>query len=122
MALTSEPASAYLKLGTRSGNVTVNLQWENLPVRYFISNASGGGVSSTQLRDAVDRAFDNWAAVETATSRAEFAGFTRRAPNDDDGLTVIGFVNRAGPGPDPRRDVTSSSIPRPARLSRPRSS
>ena len=94
VAITSEPATAYLKLGTGSGNGTVNLRWDDLPVRYFISNASGGGVTSTQLRDAVDRAFDSWSAVDTASVSAEFAGFTQAQPNDDDGLTVIGFVNQ----------------------------
>jgi hypothetical protein len=92
VALTSEPTSAYLKLGTRNASDTVNLRWDDLPVRYFITNASGGGVSATQLRDAVDRAFDSWTSVDNARVSAEFAGFTQARPNDDDGLTVIGFV------------------------------
>ena len=95
VAVSTEPASAYLKLGTRVGPGTVNLRWNDMPVRYFISNASGGGVSSTQLRDAVDRAFDTWSSVETASLSAELAGFTQAQPNDDDGLTVIGFVNQS---------------------------
>ena len=106
VAITTEPASAYLKLGTRSGNVTLNLRWEDLPVRYYISNASASGVSSTQLRDAVDRAFDNWSAVETASVSAEFAGFTQARPNDDDGLTVIGFLNQ----PDQDRTLGATSF------------
>ena len=94
VAITSEPAGAYLKLGTRVGASTVNLHWEDLPVRYFITNAAGGGVSATQLRDAVDRAFNSWTSLETTTISAEFAGFTQARPNDDDGLTVIGFSNQ----------------------------
>jgi hypothetical protein len=100
VAVTTEPAGAYLKLGTRVGNGMVNLQWEDLPVRYFITNSAGGGVSATQLRDAVDRAFDNWTSLETASLSADFAGFTQARPNDEDGLTVIGFVN------DPDQDQT----------------
>ena len=94
VAVTTEPAGAYLKLGTRVGNGMVNLSWEELPVRYFITNTAGGGVSATQLRDAVDRAFDSWTSLETASISADFAGFTQARPNDDDGLTVIGFANQ----------------------------
>ena len=106
VAVTSEPAGAYLKLGTFVGNGMVNLQWEDLPVRYFITNSAGGGVSATQLRDAVDRAFDNWTSLETASLSADFAGFTQARPNDDDGLTVIGFVNE----PDQDRTLGATSF------------
>lgn len=94
VVLSSEPAGAYLKLGTRVGNQTVTLRWEEFPIRYFVTNASGGGVSATDLRDAVVRAFATWDAVETASTSSQFAGFTNARPNDDDGLTVIGFLNR----------------------------
>ena len=90
----SAPADAYLKLGTRSGNVTVTLSWSDMPVRYFITNQSGGGVTATQLRDATARAFSSWHAVETAETSSEFVGFTNARPNEDDGMTVIGFENR----------------------------
>ncbi len=72
----------------------MNLRWEQLPVRYFITNAAAGGVSATQLRDTVDRAFNTWTSVDTASLSAQFAGMTQAQPNDDDGLTVIGFVNQ----------------------------
>jgi hypothetical protein len=94
-----------LKLGTQSGTTTVNLRWEQFPVRYFITDAAGGGVSATQLRDAVGNAFDTWNAVETADTESEFAGFTNARPNDDDGMTVIGFLNR--PDEDRTLGVTS---------------
>ena len=106
VAMTGEPASAYLKLGTRVGAGTVNLRWQDFPVRYFITNAAGGGVSAAQLRDAVDRAFDSWTSIETASISAEFAGFTQARPNDDDGLTVIGFLNQ----PDQDRTLGATSF------------
>ena len=106
VTITTEPASAYLKLGTRVGSGTVNLRWEDFPVRYFITNTAGGGVWATQLRQAVDWAFANWTAVETASISAEFAGFTQARPNDDDGLTVIGFVNL----PDQDRTLGATSF------------
>ena len=93
VAAAGQPASAYLKLGTRSGDRTVTLSWRDLPVRYFITNQPGGGVSANELRDAVGRAFANWHAVETSQTSSEFVGFTAARPNDDDGLTVIGFEN-----------------------------
>lgn len=94
VAVSSAPTAAYLKLGTRLGMQTVTLRWEEFPIRYFISDAPGGGVSATELRDAVTRAFATWDGVETAETSSQFAGFTSARPNEDDGLTVIGFVNR----------------------------
>ena len=106
VAATTEPAAAYLKLGTRIDTRTVNLRWESFPVRYFVSDVSGGGVSSTELRDAVNRAFGTWTAVETASVSAEFVGMTAARPNDDDGMTVIGFVSR----PDQDRTLGATSF------------
>jgi hypothetical protein len=100
------PASAYLKLGTRSGERTVTLSWRELPVRYFITNQSGGGVNPNEVRDAVARAFTTWHDVETAQTSSEFVGFTSARPNDDDGLTVIGFENR----PDQDRTLGATSF------------
>ena len=45
LALLAAPASAYLKLGTRVDTRTVTLRWEEFPVRYFVTNAPGGGVT-----------------------------------------------------------------------------
>jgi hypothetical protein len=94
VAVSSEPAAAYLKLGTRVDTRTVTLRWEDFPVRYFVSNSAGGGVSALELRDAVNRAFTTWTSVETTTITAEFAGMTAARPNDEDGMTVIGFAER----------------------------
>lgn len=94
VAVSNEPAAAYLKLGTRLGSGTVNLRWQEFPVRYFVSDEGADGVSSTQLRDVVGRAFNTWTSVETASLSVEFAGMTAARPNDDDGMTVIGFVER----------------------------
>jgi hypothetical protein len=100
------PASAYLKLGTRVDTRTVTLRWEEFPVRYFVTNASGGGVTAAQLGDTVERAFSTWDAVETADISVEFAGFTNARPNDEDGMTVIGFENR----PDQDRTLGATSF------------
>lgn len=106
VAVSAAPVSAYLKLGTRVDTRTVTLQWEQFPIRYYVTNSGGGGVSATQLRDAVTRAFAKWDAVETADSTSEFVGFTNARPNDDDGLTVIGFEDR----PDQDRTLGATSF------------
>ena len=106
VAISSHPASAYLKLGSQVDNRTVILRWEQLPVRYFITNASGGGVSATQVRDTVESAFATWNAVETADTDSQFVGFTSALPDDEDGMTVIGFVNR----PDEDRTLGATSF------------
>jgi hypothetical protein len=106
VAVSSEPAAAYLKLGTRVDTRTVTLRWEEFPVRYFVSDIGGGGVSALELRDAVNRAFTTWTSVETASISAEFAGLTSARPNDEDGMTVIGFVNR----PDQDRTLGATSF------------
>jgi len=106
VAVSGEPASAYLKLGVRVDSRTVTLRWEEFPVRYFVTNAAGGGVNATQLRDAVVRAFETWHAVPTADTSSEFVGFTAARPNDEDGLTVIGFDNQ----PDEDRTLGATSF------------
>jgi len=90
----SVPASAYLKLGTRLGTRTVTLKWSQMPIRYFVTDRGTTGVTSTQLQQAVSRAFSSWEAVPSATTSSAFAGFTLANPSSGDGATVIGFQNR----------------------------
>ena len=91
------PASldAYLKLGTEitSGRV-VGIQWEDMPIRYFVTNRDVPGVSSAQLQAAVDRAFSSWSDVPGVQLSAQFAGFVNANPAELDGATVIGFRAR----------------------------
>jgi hypothetical protein len=88
------PAEAYLKLGARSGGRTVTLRWGSFPIRYFVTDRSGGGVSASQLQQAIARGFGSWEAVDTATVSSEFVGFTAAGPVSGDGVTTLGFVNR----------------------------
>lgn len=106
VSVSTAPAAAYLKLGTRVDTRTLTLRWEKFPVRYFVSDVPGGGVSATQFRDAVNKAFTTWTAVETASVSAEFVGMTNARPNDDDGMTVIGFDHR----PDQDRTLGATSF------------
>ena len=107
LAMVAEPASGYLKLGTRNASGgTVTLKWQNLPVRYFVSNVSGGGVSAPQLEQAVARGFASWTAVPLTQLSSQFAGFTSAAPVLNDGITTIGFAER----PDLDRVLGSTSF------------
>ena len=94
MAGAGTPAEAYLKLGARAGGRTVTLRWGSFPVRYFVTDRSGGGISAPQLRDAITRGFASWEAVETAAVSSEFVGFTGAPPISGDGQTTLGFANR----------------------------
>ncbi len=88
------PAEAYLKLGARVGGRTITLRWGSLPVRYFVTDRNGGGVSASQLQQAVERGFGSWEAVDTATVTSEFLGFTSASPVSGDARTTVGFVSR----------------------------
>ncbi|MEO6213253.1 MAG: matrixin family metalloprotease [Vicinamibacterales bacterium] len=94
VAMSGEPASAYLKLGSRVGTRTVTLAWDRFPIRYFVTNRAGGGVTAQQLETAVTRAFGSWDVVPTAEVSHQFAGFTANSPSLNDGITTIGFVDR----------------------------
>jgi len=90
-----DSAHAYLKLGVRSGDSTETLHWDDMPVRYFVSNRSGGGVTGSQLEQAVTRAFNTWDAIPTADVSVQFAGLTGAGLFLGDGVSTIGFVDRA---------------------------
>jgi hypothetical protein len=85
---------AYLKLGARVGSRTVTLRWEQLPIRYFVTNGGVPGVTAQQFETVAARAFATWNAVETAETSAEFVGFTAAPPLNQDSQTVLGFLNR----------------------------
>ena len=99
-------ARAYLKLGTNVGDRIVNLRFSSFPVRYFVTNRDVPGVTAPQAQQAVDRAFDSWAAVPNVNIPAEFVGFTGANPSTGDGINVIGFQNR----PDLERVLGSTSF------------
>lgn len=100
------PAAAYLKLGGRANGRTVQLKWERLPMRYFITNTGVPGVAATQFEAAVARAFQTWQDVSTSSFSGTFAGFTTASPRDDDGMTALGFLSR----PDQDRVLAATRI------------
>jgi hypothetical protein len=106
VAVSSTPAAAYLKLGTKVGTRTVTLKWSQLPIRYFVTDRGTAGVTSTQLQQTVLKAFGTWAAVPSASVSSEFVGFTLANPSSGDGATVIGFQSR----PDLDRTLGATSF------------
>ena len=90
----SNPAAAYLKFGVRVGDRTVTLKWAQTPVRYYVSSQSVAGVSTDAFRTAVGRAFATWQALPSASITYEFAGFTSALPNEDDGMSTLGFLEK----------------------------
>src|SRR5262245_65371632 len=102
----AQPALAYVKFGVPVGGRTVTLKWSQLPVRYFITDRSIAGVTTTDLQGAVQRAFASWTAVPTAAITYQLGGFTNARPGDDDGLSTLGFRDR----PDLDRVLGSTSF------------
>ena len=94
IALAAAPAVAYLKLGTRVGNRTMNLRWEGFPISYFVTDRSAPSVSAQQFEAAIRASFDVWDRVESAGVAAAFAGATTATPSSGDGMTVIGYQSR----------------------------
>ena len=106
-ALLQTPAHAYLKLGSNVDGRTVSLRWPTrAPVRYLVTDGGVEGVSAPQFREAVDRGFDTWEAVQTASVGFEFGGYVGSRPLDQDGANVIGFTSR----PDLERTLASTSF------------
>lgn len=90
---TPAPASAYLKFGVRIGPTVRDIRWDG-PIRYFATERDIAGVSSSQFRDAIARAFTTWQAAPADTVPAEFQGSTIAPPGVVDGRTTFGFLDR----------------------------
>jgi hypothetical protein len=102
----ARPVSAYLKFGFSVNGRVVTVKWGQLPVRYFVNDRSGPGVSANAFADAVGRAFGTWEAVPSAAIRYQFGGFTASVPGEDDGRTTIGFLA----APELERVLASTSL------------
>ena len=90
---TPAPAFAYLKFGVQISSGIVDVKW-NRPIPYFINERNIVDVSSTQLRDAVARAFATWQATPNTTLQSQFQGFTTLPPGVQDQRTTFGFLDR----------------------------
>ncbi len=100
------PAFAYLKYGVRIGNNTVSVKWNQLPIRYFVTDRGTADVPVDALVAAIGRAFGRWQQVASASVRAQFQGTTIVPPGFEDGRTTLGFLDR----PDLDRVLGSTSF------------
>jgi matrixin len=94
LVVTPQSGLAYLVLGYPLNGHQVLLTWSQTPVPYFVNDTGIAGVSSTDMRAAVGRAFASWQAVPTASISYTFVGFTSALPGEDDGMSTLGFVSR----------------------------
>ncbi len=97
---------AYLKLGATVMDGTVALKWTQMPVRYFINEQGGPGISAEEFRQAIERAVRTWQDLPTSSMTFEFGGFTRQEPLEDDNVNTFGFV----PRPDLDRVLASTNF------------
>jgi hypothetical protein len=88
------PAIGYLKLGTRIGTATAHLEWDDFPIRYYITERGSAGVTAQQFQAAITTSFGVWDSLDSIDLSAEFAGFTAANPLSGDSMTVIGYQNR----------------------------
>lgn len=94
VTLVVAPTQGYLKIGVSDGTTTRVASWPLLPIRYFVTDRAGGGLSAADLRGAIGRAVETWEAVPTSSVAFEFVGFTLAPPGAEDGLSTIGFLDR----------------------------
>ena len=87
------PAFAYLKFGVRVGGNLIDIRW-NRTISYFVTDRGVPGVPSTELRDAIGRAFSTWQGASSAVVRSQFQSLTNAQPDGPDGRTTFGFVDR----------------------------
>ncbi|MPY88488.1 MAG: matrixin family metalloprotease [Luteitalea sp.] len=106
VVLLASPTFAYLKLGVHIGDQTIALRWQELPVRYFVSDQGVPGVTPTDLDGAVQRAARAWEDVPTASITFARAGFTASLPGEEDGMSTLGFEDR----PELERVLGATSI------------
>ena len=83
------PAQPYSHFGTGFG--ADRLHWSDRPVQWLATARGVPGISTAVFQTTLERAFQTWQDVPTATIEFSFAGFTSVEPFEDDGLSVIGF-------------------------------
>lgn len=91
---TGGPTDAYLKLGTTVDGRATDLRWGTLPVPYVVSTREAEGVTAAAFAATIDRAFQAWEAVPSATVSFRRVGSGDVLPGEEDGLTVLGFDDR----------------------------
>lgn len=101
------PLLAYQTYGIQVNGKLVSVKWPTrAPIRYFVTDRSAAGVTSSQMRDTIGRAFSTWQNVSTASVSSQVVGFTSAEPDAEDGQNTLGFLSR----PDLERVLGSTSF------------
>jgi hypothetical protein len=87
-------SSAYLKLGAMVNGRVVDAVWQQQPIGLFISDRDSNGITSADVRGAVERAAATWSAVGSTQVRFAYQGMTSAPPEGTDGKNTIGFLDR----------------------------
>ncbi|MGI8672623.1 MAG: matrixin family metalloprotease [Luteitalea sp.] len=93
--LWTTPTAAYLKFGLTLGGRSTVLRWPDAaPVPYVVGDRGAAGVSATEFREAIGRAFASWGGVASTTIRFAPSGVSNRPIADNDGVTMLTFADR----------------------------
>jgi len=85
------PAQAYLHLTVSTGSTQTPLKWDVSRVRWFATDRGASGITAAQFQTELASSFATWETVPTASIAFQFVGFTSATPDDDDGISVLGF-------------------------------
>ena len=85
------PLSAYSHLTFSVNGTPTRLTWTQARVRWFATDRGAPGVSAQQFQATLQRAFQTWEDVPSASMSFQFVGFTSASPFEDDDLSVLGF-------------------------------
>ena len=90
--ITTAPAlHAYSHLTFLRSGTPTRVKWDDARVRWSATNRGVPGVTAQQFQSTLQRAFETWEAIPTASIAFQFASFTSAEPFEDDGLSVLGF-------------------------------
>jgi hypothetical protein len=87
-------AHAYIQLAFDVGGQAKTIHWSANP-RWFATDRGVPGVSASQFQAEVQRAFEAWGAVPTASIGSQFVGFVSSRPSDVDNISVFGFEDQS---------------------------
>lgn len=91
LAASAAHVEAYSHLTFSLNGTPTRIKWDEPRVRWFATNRGVPGVSAAQFQTALQRAFETWEQVPTASVSFQFVGVTSADPFEDDDLSVLGF-------------------------------
>ena len=87
----AQPLSAYSHLTFSVQGQPTRIKWEEARVRWFATSRAASGVSTQDFQATLQRAFETWESLPTASIAFQFVGPTSALPFEDDGISVLGF-------------------------------